>query len=634
MTGGGSEVIILISEFSLLHGPFMQGALRERQTFIFQLSAIDTTIKGFRLFALSSGNSHDEVSSLNTCQYNEPDKPTSERHQQVGSVPSSHWPKRTAFRVCRECGGRRIIPSAAGPLPCPACVPWRRRPEYQPDRKLLTEEDINLKPLNESHDDAKQIVVIEEHVKGQDRDEGYNEEPRSKSQPGKRARGQMTEEKRLAIRNSMKKRGPLRNDHKTRISNAMRRRYAADPSLRQAGKPKRCSYCGEVGHNRRACPKRANDNDIEKESDEDTAMRYKVSTTSKLDDPIAPIRKVIIIEEEEKNYEVIGSENETVNRDDAANYDCLTNEKSTPKPDKSVVADSPPKTVISNGSIIFPLPVRPEQCVLQAAGAVLRAWEDGIRRQNLEILLPQAGSANDRGWPGGIRQQFRVALPMVEGLLKRLKLASSLQGRITAEWLDEGDCVGAWQSERLAAVLFPTAETLPAVRRIDDALSGKRLMLVVNSQWQPQGQIVSDFGFGKARRQAERFVESLESVYSLRRVRVLGDEIRILRCYPGSWQVYFVRSASNTELLSVEDDQPTYQRLLELCRNFQGSRSSKSWLDRVLDGRSFDEIAAYEDDFSDMERSSGDGAATEDSFLYSPSNASVEVDIVTGEILR
>ena len=216
----------------------------------------------------------------------------------MASAPSSHWPKRTAFRVCRECGGRRIIPSAAGPLPCPACVSWRRRPEYQPDRKLLTLEDINLKPLNESKDDAKQTVVTEESVKDRDHSEGYNEEPQPQPQPqaqaqaGKRARGQMTEEKRLAIRDSMKKRGPLRSDHKTRISNAMRRRYAADPSLRQAGKPKRCSYCGEVGHNRRACPKRAHDNDSQTESDE-------VSTTTKLVDH-SQVRKVIIIEEELK----------------------------------------------------------------------------------------------------------------------------------------------------------------------------------------------------------------------------------------------------------------------------------------------------------------------------------------------
>jgi hypothetical protein len=29
---------------------------------------------------------------------------------------------------------------------------------------------------------------------------------------------------------------------------------------------------------------------------------------------------------------------------------------------------------------------------------------------------------------------------------------------------------GAWQSERLGAVLFGTADTLPELRRIDDAL--------------------------------------------------------------------------------------------------------------------------------------------------------------------
>lgn len=462
---------------------------------------------------------------------------------------------------------------------------------------------------------------------------------------GKRARGKMTEEKRLAIRNSMKKRGPLRSDHKTRISNAMRKRYAADPSLRQAGRPKRCSFCGEIGHNRRACPKRtdvnanANANAIDGNESETNEMVTLLS--SKTQEESLQLRKVIIIEEEE----VEGSKQAGGPLSNAADQELSEMRKADDRVDGPREAlelqENSPKTVLgakpnvaANGAIVFPLPVRPEHCVLQAAGAVLRAWEDGIRRQSLEILLPQAGSANDGGWPGGIRQQFRVALPMVEGLLKRLKLAPSLQGRITAEWLDEGDCVGAWQSEKLAAVVFPTADALPAVQRIDDALSGKRLLLVLNPQWQPQGQIVSDFGFGKSRRQAERFVESLESVYSLRRVRVLGDEIRILRCYPGSWQVYFVRSASNTELLSVEDDKPTYQRLLELCRSFQGSRSSKSWLDRVLDGRSYDEIAAYEEDYQGKFSREDSQDIEEGSRILYPSNESVEIDIVTGEILR
>ena len=69
-----------------------------------------------------------------------------------------------------------------------------------------------------------------------------------------------------------------------------------------------------------------------------------------------------------------------------------------------------------------------------------------------------------------------------------------LQGRITAEWMDESDCVGAWQNERLAAVLFPTAETLPQVRQMARIKGPHRLMLVINPQWQMDGQIVSDFG--------------------------------------------------------------------------------------------------------------------------------------------
>ena len=38
--------------------------------------------------------------------------------------------------------------------------------------------------------------------------------------------------------------------------------------------------------------------------------------------------------------------------------------------------------------------------------------------------------------------QYRVALPILEGLLLRLKQNEGLQGRITAEWLDQADCVG------------------------------------------------------------------------------------------------------------------------------------------------------------------------------------------------
>ena len=96
------------------------------------------------------------------------------------------------------------------------------------------------------------------------------------------------------------------------------------------------------------------------------------------------------------------------------------------------------------------------------------------------------------------------------------------------------------------------------------AADGGRLMLVFNPQWQTDGQIVSDFGcachclaripepvaaaklpstqhpgsrFGQSRREAEDFVGSFVDVSVTQRVRVLGDDVRLFRCYPGSWQV-------------------------------------------------------------------------------------------------
>lgn len=47
-----------------------------------------------------------------------------------------------------------------------------------------------------------------------------------------------------------------------------------------------------------------------------------------------------------------------------------------------------------------------------------------------------------------------------------------VQGAFQASWLDESDCVGAWESDAVAAVLFPTGGTLPNVRQLDAAQVG------------------------------------------------------------------------------------------------------------------------------------------------------------------
>ena len=48
-------------------------------------------------------------------------------------------------------------------------------------------------------------------------------------------------------------------------------------------------------------------------------------------------------------------------------------------------------------------------------------------------------------------------------MLKELKQAAGLEGRMAGSILDQGDAVGAWQSDSMAVVVFPTAETLKQV---------------------------------------------------------------------------------------------------------------------------------------------------------------------------
>jgi hypothetical protein len=50
-------------------------------------------------------------------------------------------------------------------------------------------------------------------------------------------------------------------------------------------------------------------------------------------------------------------------------------------------------------------------------------------------------------------------------------------------------------------------------------------------------QVVSDFGFGARRKSREEFVNTFEVVYFLKRSRILGEDVCLMRRYPGDWQV-------------------------------------------------------------------------------------------------
>ena len=68
--------------------------------------------------------------------------------------------------------------------------------------------------------------------------------------------------------------------------------------------------------------------------------------------------------------------------------------------------------------------------------------------------------------PGGIRQQFKAAVPMIETMLKTLRADLEMGGKLNVKVLDQGDAVGTWYNEDLFVVIFPTGETLPKVRSL------------------------------------------------------------------------------------------------------------------------------------------------------------------------
>lgn len=196
------------------------------------------------------------------------------------------------------------------------------------------------------------------------------------------------------------------------------------------------------------------------------------------------------------------------------------------------------------------LPSTPESQVALAADAVVAAWREGWTRQSVQLELPLIGASDLDDWPGGIRQQFKAAQPMVEEMLRRVRAADpSLQGPLSADIWDSGDAVGCWAGSRapLACVLFPTAQTLDRVCELADAQEGvaqrsRPLTIVVNAQYQ---QDLSDYGgpFGLGRAKALERARSFRPSFAFTRRRVFGDDVYTFRAHPAPWRVALVRDA-------------------------------------------------------------------------------------------
>lgn len=263
-----------------------------------------------------------------------------------------------------------------------------------------------------------------------------------------------------------------------------------------------------------------------------------------------------------------------------------------------------------------PLPQTSRDIVQQAYESCCEAWEKrGIRRQTIELVLPLIGATGEStihlmflikvtdcidqwlttlsfvvtdldDWPGGIRQQFKAAAPMVESLLKQLKVLPGLEGPLKAELWDEADAVGAWVGQNIALILFPTAETLPRIRALtEDKSCPNRLIILVNPQWTTgRGQVISDFGiFPWQQKNSKDFISSFQNTYTVQNQRLSGDYCTWLYTYPQGWQINVVTGPGQWKcILQSPEERPSYQQVQSLLRSLPWTMSSKGLADRIM----------------------------------------------------
>jgi hypothetical protein len=115
---------------------------------------------------------------------------------------------------------------------------------------------------------------------------------------------------------------------------------------------------------------------------------------------------------------------------------------------------------------LLELPSSTDRQVALARAAAQAAFEAGVTRQRLLLMLPLIGATDLDDWPGGTRQQWTAAKPMVSTILTELARASggTAAAPIVQKVLDESDAVVQLSTPRHTAVVFPTAETLGEVR--------------------------------------------------------------------------------------------------------------------------------------------------------------------------
>mmetsp|Transcript_2369 Transcript_2369/g.6877 ORF Transcript_2369/g.6877 Transcript_2369/m.6877 type:complete len:356 (-) Transcript_2369:113-1180(-) len=274
--------------------------------------------------------------------------------------------------------------------------------------------------------------------------------------------------------------------------------------------------------------------------------------------------------------------------------------------DAAAVADT-------TGSIQMPLSF--EEMIKLASSAVSDAYEQGITRQSVRVLLPRDASSGDLGvqyendaivdgrneenvvlvppdetWQGGSPQLYRACAPTAQEILRRVsKDVGGVPPRMVEDRsIDESgvDGIGLWMSQSqnpaddISCFVQPSQETIGAIEGISGQ-AGDRLVMLMNPQWRnvddaldaasKKGGILGGFasflgGKGASLQKLEEL--GFKDTLSIEGYVCRGGNIRFVRRFDSDY-VVFAENDAGTAYIKVGTSKmrPTYQDIDQMLED-------------------------------------------------------------------
>lgn len=139
------------------------------------------------------------------------------------------------------------------------------------------------------------------------------------------------------------------------------------------------------------------------------------------------------------------------------------------------------------------VPSSPEEMIRRAGAAVSRASASGVKRQLLRLVVPDDqrmykvfGAVEIQGtsspedldpWPGGLKQQFPIALDLGRDILRAVTRADD--AGISDQVIDAEDACGLilaqgeTAAEDAACLLFPGCDQIDQLEKVDQMAAGR-----------------------------------------------------------------------------------------------------------------------------------------------------------------